>query len=848
MKGTRRLMVFLAALAVSAVSSVVLSAPNPSYASIITVNVSDDADDGVCDGTHCSLREAIIATNGLAGPDSIEFAVPGAGVHTITLTSNLPAVTEQVTINGTTQPGFTGAPLIEITQVGTAAYVGIHIQAGGTTVRGLALNAFCCGGAGVFIESGSGNVVGGNYIGVRPDGVTPAGSAWGVLVESSGNTVGGAASSDRNVISGNAINVELRDPGGSNLISGNFVGTNATGTGGLGVPGKGLWISSSGNLFDRNVVSGLASLSGPNKVFPTASGNVFANNKIGVQADGVTPLPNDGGWAVVVHGSNNHFVGNTIAHNTCTGCPAGFPIGITIGIVGAVGNAMRGNSIHSHAGPGIETIGNGGILPPTISTVTSTTVTGTACATCTVEVFADDGDEGRTSFGSTVADGAGNWTFKGAVGGPNVTATTTDLAGNTSAFSTPVSSGCGPTCVTGHHESVYATTVNPFNHCSASVVQANDGQDPGEISGTIDCTTAHNGTISGSINQTTKQIDLTLTFASGAVNTATGTMSADGSTGTGTWQCVYPAPCGAPHTWSSGRVASIATEHIVAAAGGTVTTALGDQLIIPAGSLSADTNISIETIPLTPSSPPPTVPVISRAFRGLPNGTTFAPPGATAVIHYTLEDLAGGINPADLRVMVYSSTTGLWHFVGGVVDTVNTTITVQIDHFTDFGVFDCGVADNDSQPGWGWLKDSAAIKELAGRLGPDACDVDDDNSGCVDLKEPNLTPARDPLNPWDYADMWVPSLPASGTPTGGRNGAVTLADASAALPWVGRTKGGPPGPDGRDYDSDVNVNGVTDGAEYDRSAGLTLGLSGPPSGAVTLADISVILAQVGDVC
>ena len=96
--------------------------------------------------------------------------------------------------------------------------------------------------------------------------------------------------------------------------------------------------------------------------------------------------------------------------------------------------------------------------------------------------------------------------------------------------------------------------------------------------------------------------------------------------------------------------------------------------------------------------------------------------------------------------------------------------------------------------------------------------------------------------------MWTPALPASGTPTGGRNGAVTLVDALAGLTWVGRTNNGLPGPDGRDYDSDTNANGVEDGAEYDRSPGIGPGLSGPPNGAVTLQDILVMIDQVGDNC
>jgi hypothetical protein len=105
-----------------------------------------------------------------------------------------------------------------------------------------------------------------------------------------------------------------------------------------------------------------------------------------------------------------------------------------------------------------------------------------------------------------------------------------------------------------------------------------------------------------------------------------------------------------------------------------------------------------------------------------------------------------------------------------------------------------------------------------------------------------LVPARDPLSPWDFADVPVPALPATGV----RDGAVGIGDAIALITWVGTVNGGAPNPAGRDYDDDANANGVEDGAEYDRSP---LGaISGPPSGSVAIADALVIIAQVGDAC
>src|SRR4051812_34255632 len=58
-----------------------------------------------------SLRQAILNANGAAGADLITFAVAG----TIRLTSGaLPAVTDKVDIDGRTEPGFAGTPVVEV--------------------------------------------------------------------------------------------------------------------------------------------------------------------------------------------------------------------------------------------------------------------------------------------------------------------------------------------------------------------------------------------------------------------------------------------------------------------------------------------------------------------------------------------------------------------------------------------------------------------------------------------------------------------------------------------------------------------------------------------------------------
>src|SRR5262245_12811684 len=65
-----------------------------------TFTVTTTADSGLG-----SLRQAILDANGNAGSDTIDFAIPGAGVHTISPASALPPITDPVLLDGYTQPG-----------------------------------------------------------------------------------------------------------------------------------------------------------------------------------------------------------------------------------------------------------------------------------------------------------------------------------------------------------------------------------------------------------------------------------------------------------------------------------------------------------------------------------------------------------------------------------------------------------------------------------------------------------------------------------------------------------------------------------------------------------------------
>src|SRR5580658_8356842 len=60
-----------------------------------------------------SLQQAILDANANPGPDTIAFNLP-AGSRLIAPTSPLPTITDPVTIDGTTQPGYAGAPLVQV--------------------------------------------------------------------------------------------------------------------------------------------------------------------------------------------------------------------------------------------------------------------------------------------------------------------------------------------------------------------------------------------------------------------------------------------------------------------------------------------------------------------------------------------------------------------------------------------------------------------------------------------------------------------------------------------------------------------------------------------------------------
>ena len=205
------------------------------------------------DSGEGSLRQAIIASNATIGvPDTIEFNIEPPGAQTIQPSSGLPSITDPVVIDGTTQPGFAGTPLIEL-RGDLANANGLVISGDHCTIRGLVINRFF--GSGIVII-GNSNIVAGNFIGTDVSGTLDLGSSGdGVRIEnSSNNMIGGVTAEARNVISGNnSDGVELRGPGASgNLVLGNYIGTDVTGTLDLGNAANGVFFE----LAPNNTIGG----------------------------------------------------------------------------------------------------------------------------------------------------------------------------------------------------------------------------------------------------------------------------------------------------------------------------------------------------------------------------------------------------------------------------------------------------------------------------------------------------------------------------------------------------------------------------------------------------------------
>ena len=128
-----------------------------------------------------SLRWAIAQVNEDSTPDTIEFAITGGGLQVIQLQAPLPAITNSVVIDGTTEQGYSGVPLVELDGSGLGSSANGLVLAGGkSTVRGLAIVDFL--GSAIVLQSQGNDVVAGNYLGVNASGNQAEANGQGISI------------------------------------------------------------------------------------------------------------------------------------------------------------------------------------------------------------------------------------------------------------------------------------------------------------------------------------------------------------------------------------------------------------------------------------------------------------------------------------------------------------------------------------------------------------------------------------------------------------------------------------------------------------------------------------------
>ncbi len=253
-----------------------------------TPDITDDRcdSDSAATGRQCTLRAAIEESNDTAGADIIDFDLGGTGAQAISPTSELPTITDTLTIDGYTQAGASENTLEEgndavlnVALGGLSAGAGadgLEIAAPDCTIKGLVIRNF--EGSGILItgSGATGNRIEGNFIGVNRDGITDKGNLAGVYIDGTSNTVGGTQPEVRNVISGNDGDGVLMFGTGAtdNRVEGNVLGTTANGTAALGNTESGVDISGDAS---NNTVGG---------TLPGAVNRIARNGEDGVQVLG----------------------------------------------------------------------------------------------------------------------------------------------------------------------------------------------------------------------------------------------------------------------------------------------------------------------------------------------------------------------------------------------------------------------------------------------------------------------------------------------------------------------------------------------------------------------------------
>jgi hypothetical protein len=342
----------------------------------LVINTSSDPN------TSGSLPWAVQQANSTPELNFINFNIPGSGIHTININSAL-SLKNQVVIDGTSQPGFNGTPLISVQgNANVSDLFDLSPNSSDSTIMGLDMYDYTSDA--VVVTSG-GNFIQNNWIGFFRDPTTgqvslnynlgQSNSSGGIFVSDNtpegigtgsnnnvirNNVIDGTASSGIAVLgfggSGGLINVL---PSVNNSIVDNFIGTDPSGTTavGYGNRGDGIFLGQAcqnsritGNVISGNTDNGIE-MSLPNSfvgdVIP--GNNVVSGNKIGTDVSGSFAIPNGTGITIFGPAANSTIEGNVISGN--------LNVGISLGLAGwgpGNSNSIQGNTISLNGQYGVQ--------------------------------------------------------------------------------------------------------------------------------------------------------------------------------------------------------------------------------------------------------------------------------------------------------------------------------------------------------------------------------------------------------------------------------------------------------------------------------------------------------------
>lgn len=215
-------------------------------------------------------------------------------------------------------------------------------------------------GSGISIQQGSDdNAIQGNHIGTNVAGTTAIPNNYGIYIDaSSGNTIGGADATMRNIISGNTASGIFVNDGDNTIVTANYIGLNINGTvlgngdHGIALTGGSDGGTIGGNTADlSNVISGNIS----NGIYLEASlSNTILGNLIGTNTTGTAAIANGANGVYLNSSSNSNIIGGTASteRNIISGNMAS-----GIGFAGSSSNTVLGNYIGMNA-TGLDSIPN----------------------------------------------------------------------------------------------------------------------------------------------------------------------------------------------------------------------------------------------------------------------------------------------------------------------------------------------------------------------------------------------------------------------------------------------------------------------------------------------------------